>query len=71
MLKMKVDKERLKFVRFWARFVKENDPAIWSSQQKKLIDSVIRTALQDVESYIRIKKLAKRVVRHKREYKTP
>jgi len=58
---LEIDENRLEFVRFWAKYVKERDPAIWSKQQKELIDSVIKTALQDVELYLKVKKISKEV----------
>ena len=30
----KIDEERLEFVRFWAKIVRETDPSYWSHQQK-------------------------------------
>ncbi len=34
-------KERLEFVRFWAKYVREHPDKEWSEQQKVIIDSQI------------------------------
>ncbi|MGQ4892927.1 MAG: hypothetical protein ACP6IP_10675 [Candidatus Njordarchaeia archaeon] len=52
--------ERLKFVRFWAKYVKSTDPKVWSSQQKELIDSILSSANQDVELYLKVKRIVSR-----------
>jgi hypothetical protein len=36
--------ERLKFIDFWANYVKTHSDKEWSSQQKVLIDSQIKSA---------------------------
>ncbi len=33
--------ERLKFVKFWAEYIKKNDDEVWSEQQNMLINSQI------------------------------
>ena len=57
----KIDKERLEFVRSWAKYVRETDPMIWSRQQKSLIDQVLKNANQDVELYLKVKEIAKKI----------
>ena len=57
----KIDKERLEFVRSWAKYVKETDPMIWPRQQKSLIDQVLKNANQDVELYLKVKEIAKKI----------
>jgi len=59
---MKMDRveERLKFVRYWAKFVKNTDPMVWSKQQKDFIDSVLSSANQDVDLYLKIKGITSR-----------
>ena len=52
-------KERLSFVRFWADYVKHNPNDVWSKQQNVLINSVIKSASQDVELYLKVKKAAR------------
>jgi len=49
--------ERLNFVRYWAKYVKSTDPKIWSKQQKDFIDSVLKTSRQDLELYLKIKRI--------------
>ncbi len=56
-----IDEERLEFVRFWARIVRKTDPSYWSQQQKILIDTVLRSANQDRELYLKIKKIAQKI----------
>ena len=46
---------RLEFVRFWAAYMKSHTNVEWSSQQAAFINSVLRTADQDVELYRKIK----------------
>lgn len=57
----KIDKERLEFVRSWAKYVRETDPTVWSRQQKSLIDQVLKNANQDVELYLKVKEIAKKI----------
>ena len=49
-------KERLGFVRFWAKYIREHTNGNWSRQQNLLINSVMRSADQDVELYLKIKR---------------
>jgi hypothetical protein len=49
-------KERLRFVRFWADYVKKTPNKEWSRQQNILINSVLKSANQNVELYLRIKR---------------
>ncbi len=53
--------QRLEFVRYWAKYVKKTDPKIWSKQQKELIDSVLSTANQEKDLYLKIKKIVKNI----------
>mgnify|MGYP000064707103 FL=1 len=57
----KIDEERLEFVRFWAKIVRETDPSYWSHQQKTLIDSVLKSASQDRGLYLRVKVIARKI----------
>ncbi len=50
-------KERLRFVRFWADYVKKTPNREWSRQQNILINSVLKSANQDAELYLRVKKI--------------
>ena len=63
---MLIDEERLAFVRYWAKYVKTHDPKDWSTQQKKLIDSVLLSANQDREIYIKIKKMTRLLAKTKK-----
>ena len=51
-------KERIDFVKFWVNYMKSVDNKTWSSQQVKLINSVLKTADQDLDLYNRVKKAA-------------
>lgn len=48
---------RLEFVRFWANYVKSNPNSVWSAQQSDFINSVLKTANQDVELYNKVKRI--------------
>ena len=48
-------KSRLEFVRLWASYVKSHPNEVWSKQQADFINSVLRTANQDVELYKKVK----------------
>lgn len=51
--------ERMNFVVYWAKYVKNNPDEIWSRQQKMLIDAQIANARNcklSAEEYLKIKK---------------
>jgi hypothetical protein len=48
--------ERLAFVRFWANYIKTNSNKVWSQQQSKLINSILKSANQNPELYLTVKK---------------
>lgn len=50
-------KQRLDFVRFWAKYVKEHKNEVWSSQQAKFINSVLRSSNTDPKLYLKIKNI--------------
>lgn len=50
------EKERLKFVDLWSKFVKENKDNVWSRQQNKIINSCLRSANISKELFLRLKK---------------
>ncbi len=50
------DKERMKFVDFWSKYVREHDDADWSRQQNVIINSCLRTARISREDYLKMKK---------------
>ena len=52
--------DRKKFVKFWARYVKEHSDEEWSRQQKILIDSQIKSA---EEFYSKNPELMKRILK--------
>ena len=59
----KNQEERLKFVEFWANYVRTHSDKEWSRQQKILIDSQIKSArkqLIGVKDYLEIKKKSKK-----------
>ena len=49
------NKERLKFVDLWSKYVLEHDDKEWSRQQNIIINSCIRTANIPKEEYLRMK----------------
>lgn len=51
---------RLEFVRFWANYVREKPNKVWSKQQADFINSLLKTANQDVRLYKKVKKAVKR-----------
>lgn len=50
-------KERIEFVKFWANYMKEAKNEDWSSQQAVLINSVLESANEDPDLYIKVKKI--------------
>ena len=50
--------ERLRFVKFWADYMKKTPNKKWSRQQNMLINSVMKSASQDIRLYIKVKKLS-------------
>jgi hypothetical protein len=52
--------ERLKFVRFWANYIKTHPNKVWSKQQATLINSVMKTSNKDPELYLKIKSIVAR-----------
>ncbi len=52
--------ERIRFVRRWADYMKNTPNKKWSRQQNMLINSVIKSANQDVRLYLKVKKIAAR-----------
>ena len=48
-------KERLKFVDFWAKYVLEHDDRIWSRQQNVIINSCLRHSSMSKEQYLAMK----------------
>ena len=62
MVLSKSDKqERLKFVKFWANYVKIHPNKVWSRQQNILINSVMKSADKDPKQYIRLKDMLARI----------
>ncbi len=51
-------KERLEFVRIWAKYVKYTPNKKWSKQQNILINSVMKSVNQNADLYLKVKKLA-------------
>ena len=48
-------KERLKFVDFWAKYVLEHDDRIWSRQQNVIINSCLKSCNITKEDYLKMK----------------
>lgn len=54
--KEKNQKERMRFVDYWAEFVRTSPEAVWSGQQKEFINAVLKTARQfSRQEYLRLK----------------
>ncbi|MCK4730686.1 MAG: hypothetical protein KAT28_05195 [Candidatus Aenigmarchaeota archaeon] len=51
--RMKNIKNRREFIRFYANYVKSHKNEIWSRQQTNFINSLLKTANQDVELFKR------------------
>ena len=49
------NKERMEFVSFWAKYVREHDDKDWSRQQNVIINSCMRSANISKESFLRMK----------------
>ena len=49
------NKERLKFVDIWSKYVLEHEDRIWSRQQNVIINSCLRSANMSKETYINMK----------------
>lgn len=56
-LNKKEKEERLKFVRFWANYIKSHPNKVWSKQQVVLINSVMKTSNKDPKLYLKVKNL--------------
>ncbi|MHA1616706.1 MAG: hypothetical protein ACTSX9_05305 [Candidatus Njordarchaeales archaeon] len=61
--RIKIDKQRLDFVRYWVKYIKTHPSKDWSLQQKNLIDSIILNADQDIEKYLRVKRIAREIAK--------
>ncbi len=48
-------KERLKFIDLWAKYVLEHDDKEWSRQQNIIINSCLRSASMKKEDYLNMK----------------
>ena len=48
-------KERLRFVDFWADYVRTHDDREWSSQQNLIINSCLRSTGMTREMFLRMK----------------
>ncbi|MAG01866.1 hypothetical protein CMI42_00875 [Candidatus Pacearchaeota archaeon] len=58
--------ERLSFVKYWARYVKNHDDKLWSKGQKKLIDGQFDMAKRFYEGDS--EKESKRLIRIMKEF---
>lgn len=48
-------KERMDFVRLWAKYVREHDDKDWSRQQNVIVNSALRSADMTKEEYLHMK----------------
>ena len=48
-------KERMKFVDFWSKYVLEHDDRDWSRQQNVIINSCLRSSRMTKEEYLKMK----------------
>ena len=66
--KEKNQRERIKFIEFWANYIRTHSDKEWSRQQKVLIDSQVNNAkkqLITVKQYLEIKETVKRLMSEK------
>jgi hypothetical protein len=49
------NKERMKFVEFWANYVRTHPDREWSRQQNVIINSCLRSTKMTKEHYLRMK----------------
>ena len=52
------NRERLKFVDFWSKYVLEHDDKEWSRQQNVIINSCLRNNKMTKEEYLKMKEKA-------------
>ena len=57
-LSKKDAEQRLRFVKTWVGYVKRTPNAKWSREQNLLINSVMKTASQDLKRYLKVKRRA-------------
>jgi hypothetical protein len=48
-------KERMKFVDFWSKYVLEHDDKDWSRQQNVIINSCLRSSRMTKKEYLKMK----------------
>ena len=48
-------KERLRFIDKWSKYVLEHDDKVWSKQQNKIINSCLRSSRITKEEYLKMK----------------
>ncbi len=48
-------KERLKFIDLWSKYVLEHDDKVWSRQQNVIINSALKSANMSKEEYLKMK----------------
>jgi len=48
-------KERLKFVDLWSKYVLEHDDKVWSRQQNVIINSALESVHMSKEEYLKMK----------------
>ena len=53
--KKKNQKERLEFVDFWSRYIKDHPDREWSKQQNVIINSCLRSSKISKEDYLKMK----------------
>ncbi|MCL5100131.1 MAG: hypothetical protein M1158_03390 [Candidatus Marsarchaeota archaeon] len=53
--------ERLRFVKLLADYVRRTPNGKWSKQQNTLINSVLKSASQDISLYLKVKKAGKQI----------
>ena len=49
------NKERLKFIDFWANYVKTHPDKVWSKQQNVIINSCLRSTKMTKEQFLHMK----------------
>lgn len=54
------DTSRMGFVRFWVDYIKRTPNKVWSKQQADLINSMLESANQDKDLYLKVKEAVKK-----------
>lgn len=54
------DTSRTGFVRFWVDYIKRTPNKVWSKQQAEFVNSILKSANQNKELYLKVKETVKK-----------